>query len=243
MVASTVGKSSMISHIPRIITPRKSEYLRPVSTITATLALRRMLSTFWALPYDVIQIAPFQKSHRDDMRKSLLIDSRVNSRRLALRARTSDVSEPQGGSVQLMTAKGKARLARALAIRKIALSFMRKHGRWARLTNGPEVIKYEDPAFLIIVSIQQPVPPELRKKFNLGPLAQGLYCLDIGEKGVGKVLNLTWNSVGAPPRIVTFRRGDWEGVFVPPRPPRQSLGLFGRFFASPVSRQRPNSEN
>ena len=142
-----------------------------------------------------------------------------------------------------MTAKGKAKLARAIAIRKVALKFMRKHGHWDRLANGPEVIKYEDPAFLIMVSIQEEVPPELRKKFNLGPLAQGLYCLDIWEKGVGKVLHLTWNSVGAPPRIVTFRRGDWEQVFVPPRPRSWSPSIFGSFFTSPVLRRRPNSEN
>lgn len=85
---------------------------------------------------------------------------------------------------------------------------MRKHGHWDRLTNGPEVIKYQDPVFLIIVSIQDQMPLELRKQFNLGPLAQGLYCLEIWEQGSGKVLNLIWNSVGATPEIIAFRRGD-----------------------------------
>ena len=27
---------------------------------------------------------------------------------------------------------------------------------------------------------------------------------------MGKVLNLVWNTVGAAPRIVTYRGGDWE---------------------------------
>jgi hypothetical protein len=117
-----------------------------------------------------------------------------------------------------MTAKGKAKLARATAIQQIALRFMRKHGRWDRFSNGGEMLRYEDPVFLITVYIQEPVALELRRRFNLGPLAQGLYCLNIWEKGVGKVLNLIWNSVGAPPTIVTFRRGAWEQVFVPPQP-------------------------
>jgi hypothetical protein len=38
------------------------------------------------------------------------------------------------------------------------------------LTNGPEVIKYQDQVFLIIVSIQDPVPQKLRKMFDIGPL-------------------------------------------------------------------------
>ena len=68
------------------------------------------------------------------------------------------------------------------------------------------MIKYEDLVFQIIVSIQDPMPPELRRKFNVGPLEQGLYCMKIWEKGNGKVLNLIWNSVGATPEVVTFRR-------------------------------------
>jgi hypothetical protein len=67
-----------------------------------------------------------------------------------------------------MGPKGKAKLARATAIQKIVLRFMRKHRHWDRLTNGPEVIKYQDPVFLIIVSIQDQMPLELRKQFNLG---------------------------------------------------------------------------
>jgi hypothetical protein len=137
-----------------------------------------------------------------------------------------------------MTGKGKAKLVRATAIQRIVLRFMRKHGRWDRFTNGGEMLKYEDPVFQIIVSIQDQVPLELRRKFNVGPLEQGLYCLEIWEKGNGKVLNLIWNSVGAAPEIVTFRRGLWEDVFVPPRSRSWSPSLLGCDYASQVLRRR-----
>jgi hypothetical protein len=32
-------------------------------------------------------------------------------------------------------------------------------------------------------------------------------------KGVGKVLNLSWDSAPPVPKISTSRRGDWEEVF------------------------------
>jgi hypothetical protein len=98
-----------------------------------------------------------------------------------------------------MGPKGRAKLARAMKIREVVLRFMRKHGHWDRLTNGPEVIKYQDQVFLIIVSIQDELPPAMRKQFDLGLLSQGLYCLEIWEDGNGKVLNLTWDSIGAAP--------------------------------------------
>ncbi len=61
-----------------------------------------------------------------------------------------------------MTPKGRARLAHASAIQEIALRFMRKQGRWDRFSNGGELLKYEDPVFLITVSIQEPMALELR---------------------------------------------------------------------------------
>ena len=137
-----------------------------------------------------------------------------------------------------MTPKAKAKLARATKIRDIVLRFMRKHARWDRLANGPEVLKYQDPTFLIIVSIQEEVPPKLRKQFGLELLSQGLYCLDIWETGNGKVLNLTWNSIGGVPEIVTFRRGDWEEVFIPPPPKSWSPSQLGYEFAAQVRRRR-----
>jgi hypothetical protein len=114
-----------------------------------------------------------------------------------------------------MTAKGKMKLARVSAIQQNLLKFLRKHGRWAELNHGQEVIKYEDPAFLVMFHVKDPVPVEFRKRFKLEPLSHGLYGLEVWEKGVGKVLNLAWDSVGATPRITAFRRGDWEQVFLP----------------------------
>jgi hypothetical protein len=137
-----------------------------------------------------------------------------------------------------MIPKAKAKIARATKIRDVVLRFMRKHARWDRLANGPEVLKYQDRAFLIILSIQEEVSPKLRKRFGLGLLSQGLYCLDIWETGKGKVLYLTWNSIGAPPEIVTFRRGDWEEVFIPARPRSWSPSQLGYEFAAQVRRRR-----
>ena len=91
-----------------------------------------------------------------------------------------------------MTPKSKAKLARATKIRDVVLRFMRAHGRWYRLTNGPEVIKYQDPVFLIIFSVRPPIPPKLRRQFPPRSARQELYCLEIWEAGNGKVLNLIW---------------------------------------------------
>jgi hypothetical protein len=141
-----------------------------------------------------------------------------------------------------MGPKGKAKLARATKIREVVLRFMRKHGRWDRLTNGPEVIKYQDQVFLIIVSIQDAVPLKLRKMFDIGPLDSGLYCLEIWEDGKGKVLNLIWNSIGATAEIICFKRGDWEEIFLPPRPRSWSPSQLGYEFAAQVRRRRRDAK-
>ena len=53
-VAFTLASPSRISQRPRIITPRSSAYSSPASIISATLGLRRMLTTFCAFPYEVM---------------------------------------------------------------------------------------------------------------------------------------------------------------------------------------------
>jgi hypothetical protein len=50
----TLASSSRISQRPRIITPRSSAYSSPASISSATLGLRRMLTTFCAFPYEVM---------------------------------------------------------------------------------------------------------------------------------------------------------------------------------------------
>jgi hypothetical protein len=137
-----------------------------------------------------------------------------------------------------MTPKAKAKIARATKIRDFVLRFMRKHARWERLANGPEVLMYQDEVFLVTLSIQEEVPQKLRKQFNLELLSQGLYCLELWEKGSGKVLNLIWNSVGETPEIVAFRRGEWEQVFIPPPPKSWSPSQLGYEFAAQVRRRR-----
>jgi hypothetical protein len=68
-----------------------------------------------------------------------------------------------------VTAKGKAKLARVVAIQKIALKFIGRNGRWDRLNDGPEGDEIEDVVFLMMFYVGDPVPVESRWKFNLGP--------------------------------------------------------------------------
>jgi len=99
-------------------------------------------------------------------------------------------------------------------VSSLALRFIARKGRWQVLNNGPEVLQYEDPCFLMIFYLRRPVPVELRTACGIGPLHHGLYSLELWDKEIGKVLNLAWDSVGATPRIVTFRRGEWEHLFL-----------------------------
>ena len=104
--------------------------------------------------------------------------------------------------------KREEKLQRAIAIRNFALKLLGEKGLWQQLFNGPEVLRFEDTTLLVIFHVKQPVPVEMRNRFGLDPLAWGLYSLELWDRG--KVLNLEWDTVGAVPRIVTFRRGEWE---------------------------------
>ena len=44
--------------------------------------------------------------------------------------------------------------------------FMHRNEHWPRLTNGPEVVKYEDDRLLIIFMIRNQIPPEIRVRLN-----------------------------------------------------------------------------
>ena len=102
------------------------------------------------------------------------------------------------------------RVERAMEIRAFALKLLGEQGRWKTLFYGPEVLYFEDSRFLIMFHVKQAVPLELRERFQIGPLAWGLYGLEMWDRRIGKVLNIDWQTVGAVPRIVTFKRGDWE---------------------------------
>jgi hypothetical protein len=109
--------------------------------------------------------------------------------------------------------KKQERLERAMELRAFALQLLGKYGRWTTLPPyGDEVLRFEDSRFLILFYVREQVPKDFRERFHLAPLAHGLYNLDLwnlqGEPR--KVLNINWLTVGATPRIVTFRRGDWE---------------------------------
>jgi hypothetical protein len=105
-------------------------------------------------------------------------------------------------------AKPPRRIERAMEIRAFALKFLGERGRWQPLFNGPEVLRFEDSRFVMMFYVKRPGPLELRERS--GPLGWGLYGLELWDKQLGKVLNLDWQTVGAVPRIVTFKRGDWE---------------------------------
>ena len=102
------------------------------------------------------------------------------------------------------------RVERAMEIRAFVLKLLAEQGRWTTLLNGREVLRFEDSRFLIMFYVKPPVPLELRERFGIGPLGWGLYGLELWDKRIGKVLNIDWQTVGAVPRIVTFKRGDWE---------------------------------
>ena len=103
-----------------------------------------------------------------------------------------------------------------MEIRAFALKLLGEQGRWTRWFHGPEVLRFENTRFSIIFYVKQPVPLDLRERFRIGPLGWGLYGLELWDKQIGKVLNINWQTVGAAPRIVTFKRGDWEQAWILP---------------------------
>jgi hypothetical protein len=100
--------------------------------------------------------------------------------------------------------KNTRRLETAIAIRDRALELIETQGRWEKPQNtGPEMKVYEDSRFNVGFYVR---PPE--------PIRSGLYTLDIWDKHSGKVLSLAWDSIGAEPKIISFKRGEWESLFL-----------------------------
>jgi len=63
---------------------------------------------------------------------------------------------------------------------------------------------------LITFLIKRPVPLELRERFRIGPLGWGLYGLELVGQAHRKGPEYRLADGGAAPRVVTFKRGDWE---------------------------------
>jgi len=95
-----------------------------------------------------------------------------------------------------------------MELRAFALKLLREQGLWQPLFNGPEVLRFEDSRTILMFYVKRLGPLELRERS--GPLGWGLYGMELWDKRIGKVLNLVWQTVGAGPRIVTFKRGEWE---------------------------------
>jgi len=98
------------------------------------------------------------------------------------------------------------RLERAIAIRSRALQIIKTKGQWEKTAKpgAPELKYYDD-------------GDRSRMGFYIRPpesIPSALYTLDLGHKTTGKVISLAWNSVGADPEIVNFKRGEWEDLFL-----------------------------
>jgi hypothetical protein len=55
---------------------------------------------------------------------------------------------------------------RAIEIRAFVLKLLCEQGRWTTLSHGPQVLRFEDSRFLIMFYIKQPVPLDLRERFQ-----------------------------------------------------------------------------
>ena len=125
------------------------------------------------------------------------------------RRESSESDAPNGGLGKAAAqAKRPGRVERAMELRAFALKLLREQGLWQPLFNGPEVLRFEDSRIILMFYVKRPGPLELRERS--GPLGWGLYGMELWDKRIGKVLNLDWQTVGAVPRIVTFKRGEWE---------------------------------
>jgi hypothetical protein len=94
------------------------------------------------------------------------------------------------------------RLQCVRAIRERALNLVETDGHWEK-RSGPDLKVWNDGRFEVGFYINPPSPTPC-----------GLYRLDLWAKDTGKVLSLAWDSVGADPEIISFKRGDWEALFL-----------------------------
>ena len=99
----------------------------------------------------------------------------------------------------------------------MAFKIIEEKGQWQIVRGAPEIETkmFEDDEFQMIFYIVPPVPIGMCEQFGVEPLHFGCYALEIWSRQVGKVLNLFLGlSGGAPPRIVRFRRGEWQERFL-----------------------------
>lgn len=96
------------------------------------------------------------------------------------------------------------RLRRAIEIRDRALVEMEIHGQWKKMS-GLDAKWVENENFMFVFYVRPHDPYGI---------ATGTFGLELWPRGRGKVLNLSWRSTAAKPHIVSFRRGDWESVFL-----------------------------
>ena len=109
---------------------------------------------------------------------------------------------------------------RAIRLCEAARSLVERAGSWRTIRHIP-VRTFEGHGFSVIyrtVFQRMPINEELVKLGFGSRRAQlrhdGLYGLDIWSHPKGKVLNVIWNDPDGQRTIVTFRRGEWEELFL-----------------------------
>lgn len=118
-------------------------------------------------------------------------------------------------AAKTMNVRGQ-RLERATAIRALALRLIQEMGQEQVVGGAVKIVAniFEDDRFRMMFYVMPAVPIETCRRFGIEPRHFGLYALELWDKHVGKVLNLSWESMGVPPRIVTFGRGEWEDLLL-----------------------------
>jgi hypothetical protein len=100
------------------------------------------------------------------------------------------------------------RLEKAIAIRDRALKLIESDGRWEKTGSGPEIKIARSREFSCGLYVRPATP-----------ISDGLYSLDVWWNRFGKVLSLAWDSVGAEPKIISFKqRGAWKSSFLKEEP-------------------------
>jgi len=95
-----------------------------------------------------------------------------------------------------------------MELRAFALKLLREQGLWQPLFNGPEVLRFErlaDHSHVLRQATGAVGATRAQRTAGLGSVWHGT----VGQ-GDRKGTKLDWQTVGAVPRIVTFKRGEWE---------------------------------
>lgn len=101
-----------------------------------------------------------------------------------------------------------------------ARRLVERAGRWTSTNVGP-VHTFDGSGFSVSFHTpfqRFPINKELVKRGFASEQAQreynGLYGIDVWWRPEGKVLNVIWNDPEGARTVVSFRRGEWEELFL-----------------------------